>query len=81
MTALAQQAFVALECQDVCTVLLRLDADGKPYILDVDPLPGLLPSSDNPSAFLTAATGAGMGYADLIRQLWHVACLRYGLTP
>jgi D-alanine-D-alanine ligase len=79
MVALAQQAFVALNCHDMCDVLLRLDADGQPYILDVNPQPRLLPYPENPSAFLSAATAAGMTYPDLIRHLWHLACHRYGL--
>lgn len=80
MLSLAQQAFLILGCQDVCDVLLRLDAGGQPYILDVNPQPGLLPNPQNPSAFLTAATAAGMTYPTLIRHLWHLACHRYGLT-
>lgn len=81
MIALAQEAFLVLNCQDVCDVLLRLDANGKPYILDINPQPGLLPHTETPSAFLTAATVAGMTYPDLIRHLWTLACHRYGLTP
>jgi D-alanine-D-alanine ligase len=80
LVALAQQAFVALDCRDVCDVLLRLDADGQPYILDVNPQPRLLPHPENPSAFLSAATVAGMTYPDLIRHLCLLACHRYGLT-
>jgi D-alanine-D-alanine ligase len=80
IVGLAQQAFVALNCQDICDVSLRLDASAQPYILDVNPQPALLPYPENPSVFLTAATAAGMTYPDLIRQLWHHACHRYGLT-
>jgi D-alanine-D-alanine ligase len=79
MMALAQQAFLTLNCQDVCDVLLHLDAHGQPYILDINPQPGLLPHAETPSAFLTAATVAGMTYPDLIRHLWLLACRRYGI--
>jgi D-alanine-D-alanine ligase len=81
MMTLAQQAFLTLNCQDVCDVLLRLDATGKPYILDINPQPGLLPHPEIPSAFLSAATVAGMTYPDLIRHLWALACRRYGIRP
>jgi D-alanine-D-alanine ligase len=78
MIALAQQAFVALGCHEVCDVLLRLDTEGHPYILDVNPQPRLLPHPENPSAFLAAATVAGMTYPDLIRHICALACHRYG---
>jgi D-alanine-D-alanine ligase len=81
MMSLAQQAFLTLNCQDVCDVLLHLDANGQPYILDINPQPELLPHPEAPSAFLTAATVAGMTYPDLIRHLWLLACHRYGIRP
>jgi D-alanine-D-alanine ligase len=79
LTELARQAFIALECQDFCGVLMRLDADGQPYILDINPHPGLLPHPDTPSAFLTAVAATPMTYPDLIRHIWRLACTRYGL--
>jgi D-alanine-D-alanine ligase len=80
ITMLARQAFLALECRDFCEILMRLDAEAQPYILDISPHPSLLPLAEPPSAFLTAAAAAQMTYAELICQIWRLACARYGLT-
>lgn len=79
LARLARQAFVALQCHDFCGVSIRLDAEAQPYILEVNPHPRLLPSPDNPPAFLTAVAASRMTYADLIRHVWQLACTRYGL--
>jgi D-alanine-D-alanine ligase len=75
---LARRAFLALNCRDFCGVLVRLDTEEQPYILATNPLPGLLPHPETPSAFLTAAA-ARMTYPDLICHIWQIACQRYGL--
>jgi hypothetical protein len=76
MVALAQQAFVALDCHDVCDVLLRLDATGTPSWMSI---PHTIPSQPEKLSAFLSATVAGMTYPDLIRHLWHLACHRYGL--
>ncbi|GGX37892.1 D-alanine--D-alanine ligase [Streptomyces noursei] len=44
IAALAVQAWHALGCRDAGRVDLRCDAAGEPYVLDVNPLPGLSPT-------------------------------------
>jgi len=44
-----------------------------------DALPGILPHAESHSCFPQAAAAAGIAYPDLIRQVLHLACQRYGL--
>jgi D-alanine-D-alanine ligase len=76
---LCRRAFLALACRDWCRIDLRLDADGRPFILEVNPLPGILPHPDSHSCFPKAAAAAGLPYPDLIRCVLRLACERYGL--
>jgi D-alanine-D-alanine ligase len=62
----------------VARVDFRLDADDgdKPYILEVNPLPGLYPGL---SDLVLEAHAAGMHYNDLINAILGTACDRVGL--
>jgi D-alanine-D-alanine ligase len=79
LAALCRRAFGARECRDWCRIDVRLDAGGEPAILEMNPLPGILPHADSHSCFPRAAAQAGMTYADLIRRVVALACERYGL--
>ena len=63
-------------CLDVARVDFRLDADDgdQPYILEVNPLPGLYPGL---SDLVLEAEGAGMRYDELINGILDAACARY----
>lgn len=75
---LAGAVFRVIGCKDVSRVDFRLDAtqDNKPYILEVNPLPGLSPGF---SDICLQAEAAGMSYADLINAILMNAAKRYGL--
>jgi len=73
------RAFVALECRDWCRIDVRLDAHGQPHILELNPLPGILPDPARHSCFPTAAAAAQLSYPDLIRRVLSHAGQRYGL--
>jgi D-alanine-D-alanine ligase len=75
---LAAAAFRATRCLDFARIDFRLDAeDGhKPYILEVNPLPGLCPGF---SDLVLEADAMGMLYNDLICAIFDAACSRYGL--
>jgi D-alanine-D-alanine ligase len=63
---LALRAHIALECRDVSRVDIRLDADGRPSFIEVNPLPGMHPThSDLPMI----ATQEGMSYRHLISEI------------
>lgn len=63
---LALGAYRALECRDVGRVDVRLGADGKPYFLEVNPLPGLNPVSGD---LVILAAGHDVSYPQLIQKI------------
>ncbi|MBT9152901.1 MAG: Vancomycin/teicoplanin A-type resistance protein VanA [Firmicutes bacterium] len=66
-------AFKALECRDYARIDVRLDANGIPYVIDVNTLPGLEPGySDYPKA----AKAAGIEFKELVKHLLHSALAR-----
>ncbi len=73
---LAVAAFRALNCLDMARVDFRLDAhDGeKPYILEINPLPGLCPGV---SDLVMQAEADGMSHAQLISAILDEALKRY----
>jgi D-alanine-D-alanine ligase len=72
-------AWDALEIRDWCRIDVRCDAKGRPHILEVNPLPGILPNPADNSCFPKAARAAGLGYAQLINRVLDAAIRRYGL--
>jgi D-alanine-D-alanine ligase len=75
---LAAAVFRVTGCLDVARVDFRLDAsDGdKPYILEVNPLPGL---NAGYSDLCIEAAADGWTYEELINEILNVAAERYGL--
>lgn len=76
---LCRRAFAVLRCKDWCRIDVRLDAAGKPNILELNPLPGILPKPEDNSCFPKAARTAGLSYAQLIQTVLHAAAERYGV--
>jgi D-alanine-D-alanine ligase len=76
---LAAAVFRVTGCADVARVDFRLDADDgdQPYILEVNPLPGLYPGL---SDLVLEAAAAGMQYNELINAILDVARVRVGLV-
>jgi D-alanine-D-alanine ligase len=63
---LALRAYQVLECRDTGRVDIRLDAQGRPAFIEINPLPGLHPThSDLPMI----ATQVGMPYEELIGRI------------
>ncbi len=74
--AAALGAFHALECRDWCRVDIRCDAEGTPNVVELNPLPGILPDPRDNSCFPKAARAAGMSYDELIRTVADIAWRR-----
>lgn len=70
---LAVGAFKALGCLDFARVDIRVDEGGRPYVLELNSLPGLRPGY---SDFPKAAAVAGFSFADLIDYLIELALAR-----
>ena len=58
---------------------VRLDGEGTPNVIELNPLPGILPRPEQNSCFPKAARAAGLTYDDLVLTVADVACRRLGL--
>jgi D-alanine-D-alanine ligase len=77
---LTRRAAEALEVRDVSRVDFRVGADGEPYLLEINTLPGLNP---NLSDLCIMAAAEGMSHHILITEILYLAAERYhlGVTP
>jgi D-alanine-D-alanine ligase len=66
MEKIARATFSALDCRDVARVDLRMAPDGRIYVLEVNPLPGLTPGY---SDLVLIAQAVGMEYDQLIGEI------------
>jgi D-alanine-D-alanine ligase len=73
------RAYNILRCRDWCRIDVRLDESGKAHIIELNPLPGILPRPEDNSCFPKAARAAGMSYNQLINEVLDAACKRNGL--
>lgn len=62
---IARDTFWALDCRDFGRIDLRMDPEGRIYVLEVNPLPGLTPGY---SDLVLIADAAGMSYDELIAE-------------
>ena len=68
------RAYNTLRCRDWSRIDVRLDKDGVPNIIEINPLPGVLPDPKENSCFPKAARAAGMNYEELINTvLYHAS--------
>ena len=69
-------AYRVLGCRDWCRVDVRCDAAGRPMVVELNPLPGILPNPKDNSCFPKAARAAGMSYDSLIQTVADIAWRR-----
>jgi D-alanine-D-alanine ligase len=74
------RAYRVLGCRDWARIDVRLDADGVPNIVEVNPLPGILPDPADNSCLPKAARAAGMSYDELIQACLLHAAERCGIA-
>jgi D-alanine-D-alanine ligase len=72
----ALDAYHALGCRDWCRVDVRVDRFGVPNILELNPLPGIIPDPAMNSCFPKAARAAGFSYDELIQDVVRLAWRR-----
>src|SRR5207247_10579161 len=70
----------ALGCRDWARVDIRLDGNGVPNLIEVNPLPGILPNPEDNSCLPKAARAAGVGYDELIQSCLRHAAVRQGVA-
>ncbi len=73
-------AYRVLGCRDWSRIDVRLDAAGVPNVVEVNPLPGILPNPEDNSCFPKAARAAGLSYDRLIQSCMVVAAQRQNVT-
>ena len=75
---LTAAVFRVIGCRDVSRVDFRLDENDnfKPYVLEVNPLPGLMPGI---SDLVIEAEAMGVSHTELVNMILEAAILRYGL--
>jgi D-alanine-D-alanine ligase len=70
----ARECFAALGCRDVARLDFRMDAEGRVYFIECNPLPGLAPGW---SDLVLIAQAAGLDYRGLIGEILSCAIRRY----
>ncbi|MFA6591961.1 MAG: ATP-grasp domain-containing protein [Bacteroidales bacterium] len=73
MTKASKSVFNALGCQDLSRIDFRMDAQGHPCFLEINPLPGLAPVY---SDFPMIAQACGLDYDHLILKIYLTAVRR-----
>ena len=70
---MALRVFAALQCRDVARIDIRLNREGLPCFLEVNPLPGL----SSVSLLPLQAQAAGISFTELINAILSAAIERY----
>ena len=76
----ALDAYQVTGCRDWARIDVRIDSAGVPNIIEINPLPGILPNPEENSCLPKAARAAGIGYDELIQSCLLAAAERYGLA-
>lgn len=63
---IVRDTFWALDCRDVARIDLRMDVQGRIYVIEVNPLPGLTP---NYSDLVLISRAAGLDYDQLMAEI------------
>jgi len=73
---LALKTYRAVECRDFGRVDFRVDQEGKPYVLEINPLPSL----STEDVFKLVAENVGITYEDIIGKILNSALNRHNLN-
>jgi D-alanine-D-alanine ligase len=75
----ALNAYKTLRCRDWSRIDIRMNADNVPNIIEINPLPGILPDPKENSCFPKAARTAGISYDEMLNRVLLAAARRYNL--
>jgi D-alanine-D-alanine ligase len=73
---LALRVYRSVECRDFGRVDFRVDNDGKPYVLEINPLPSL----STEDVFMLIAKNIGITYEQMVGKILNSAITRNGLN-
>jgi len=73
---LALETYAAVECRDFGRVDFRVDNDGNPFVLEINPLPSL----STEDVFMLVAKEIGVTYEQMIGKILESAIKRYNLN-
>ncbi|HEY9166935.1 MAG TPA: ATP-grasp domain-containing protein [Candidatus Kryptonia bacterium] len=73
---ISRQTFEVLRCRDWTRIDMRLDANGEPNVIEVNPLPGILPDPEEHSCFPMASRAVGLNYDEMINSVLDAAVRR-----
>jgi D-alanine-D-alanine ligase len=79
ISEVALSTYNILRCKDWSRIDVRLDKNNEPNIIEINPLPGILPDPDENSCFPKAARTKGLNYNDMLNKVLYVAAKRYKL--
>lgn len=72
---LALKVYRAVECRDFGRVDFRVDNDGNPFVLEINPLPSL----STEDVFMVIGRHLGLSYNDIIAKILNAALQRHNL--
>ena len=75
LQALAIQTYQAVDCRDFGRVDIRVDREGNPYVLEINPLPSL----STEDVFMVLAKRLKISYDQMIGRIVQAAIRRHGL--
>lgn len=76
LSDLALKTYNAVECRDFGRVDFRVDREGNPYVLEINPLPSL----STEDVFMVVAKNIGISYEEMIGKILNSALKRYNLN-
>ena len=75
----ALETYKVLRCRDWSRIDIRLDQNGEPNVIEINPLPGVLPDPKDNSCYPKAARANGLSYVEMINKVLITAAKRYNL--
>ncbi len=78
--SLCRSSYHILRCRDWCRIDVRLDAQGRAHIIELNPLPGILPNPEDNSCFPKSARAAGLSYNRLMQTVLAFGAQRAGIA-
>lgn len=75
-----KDTYRVLNIKDWCRIDIRMDDQGIPHILELNPLPGILPNPEDNSCFPKAARTHGYSYEKMLNKVIEIASKRYQIN-